>query len=94
MKLDVYRSCSFSEKREVLGTFWRGQAPASEKIAHGAEQYGPWALLALIVIALELVALLVFVVVHGHPAGWFLLLPGLLVGWGIWISLTRMSLHH
>ena len=51
--LDVYRSCSRSEKREVLEVFWRRDVVASERITDAALQYGPWALLCCVVLAAE-----------------------------------------
>ena len=84
VKLDVYRSCSFAEKRQVLGAFWRGQESESSKIMQGSAQYGPWALLMLIAIEIELLVLLVLLVGYGHPVGWLVLAPGALVAIGIW----------
>jgi len=55
VKLDVYRSCSRSEKREVLHVYWHRDVEASSRIALAAQQYGPWAILCLVVLALELV---------------------------------------
>ena len=53
VKLDVYRSCSWSEKRRVLEVFWRRDVVASERITDAALQYGPWALLCCVVLAVE-----------------------------------------
>lgn len=53
VNLDVYRSCSWSEKRQVLEVFWRRDVAASDRITIAALQYGPWALLCCVVLAIE-----------------------------------------
>jgi hypothetical protein len=53
VELDVYRSCSRSEKRQALEVFWRRDAIATERISQAALQYGPWAVLCCVVLALE-----------------------------------------
>lgn len=54
MKLDVYRSCSRREKRQVLEAFWHRDAEASSRIHQAAGQYGPYAVISLVAVALEL----------------------------------------
>ena len=63
MKLDVYRSCSRQEKREVLDAFWRTHARPSTRIRQAATQYGPYAVICLSAVALEL-ALVIVVSIH------------------------------
>lgn len=53
MSLDVYRSCSRSEKRDVLEAFWRRDVDAPDRILRAAREYGPWAVLCCLVLALE-----------------------------------------
>ena len=53
MRLDVYRSCSRTEKREVLEVFWRRGVDGSDRIVLAAKQYGPWAVLCCAILALE-----------------------------------------
>jgi hypothetical protein len=53
VELDVYRSCSRSEKRQVLEVFWRRNTVATERTVQAALQYGPWAVLCCVVLALE-----------------------------------------
>lgn len=61
MRLDVYRSCSWREKREVLETFWRSRPRtfASGRIHEAALQYAPYAIASLAIVALELVVVFV-----------------------------------
>jgi hypothetical protein len=54
MKLDVYRSCSRQEKGQVLDTFWRSNVESTERIHRAAVQYGPYAVICLVAVALEL----------------------------------------
>ncbi len=54
MKLDVYRSCSRQEKGLVLDAFWRANVKSSERIHLAAVQYGPYAVLCLLAVAVEL----------------------------------------
>ncbi len=60
MKLDVYRSCSRAEKREVLDAFWRRNAQPTSRIREATNQYGPYAVICLVAVALEL-AVVIFV---------------------------------
>jgi len=55
MKLDVYRSCSRAEKREMLNVYWHRNVQASDRIGSAALQYGPWAIVCLVVLVLELI---------------------------------------
>ena len=89
MKLAVYRSCTREEKREVLDVFWRSSPHPSPKIDEAARQYGPYAILCIVVIALEL-ALVVFVSIHrGYVWGWFAgLLEALSIA-SLWWSVVR-----
>jgi hypothetical protein len=63
MKLNVYQSCSREEKRDVLEAFWRRSATPSARILQAACQYGPFAMLCILAVALEL-ALVVVVSLH------------------------------
>jgi hypothetical protein len=58
VKLDVYRSCSRQEKGQVLDTFWRSHVKSSERIRLAAVQYGPYAVICLVAVALELAVII------------------------------------
>jgi hypothetical protein len=58
MKLDVYRSCSRQEKGQVLDTFWRTNVESTERIHRAAVQYGPYAVICLLAMALELAVII------------------------------------
>jgi hypothetical protein len=51
MKLDVYRSCSRHEKRQVLEAFWHSSVESTSRIRDAAVQYGPYAVASLIAVA-------------------------------------------
>jgi len=62
MSLDIYRSCSRSEKRDVLEAFWRREVDSPDRIMRAALQYGPWAVLCCLVLALEPIPVLALAV--------------------------------
>lgn len=64
MRLDVYRSCTWREKRDVLNAFWRTNADPTPRISEAALQYGFYAVICLAVIVLEMA--IVIAVSVGH----------------------------
>jgi uncharacterized membrane protein len=58
MKLDVYRSCTRKEKGQVLDTFWRSNVESTDRIHRAAVQYGPYAVICLVAVALELAVII------------------------------------
>jgi hypothetical protein len=58
VRLDVYRSCTRAEKREVLEVFWRRNVIKPARITSAARQYGPWAIVCCVVLAFEPVPVL------------------------------------
>jgi len=94
MKLDVYRSCSWKEKRQVLESFWRRGVEVPERIEVAAGQYGPWAVLCLAIVAVELVALGVFLIGHSPAlAAVALALAGFDL-WSLWWAAVRTRELH
>jgi hypothetical protein len=90
MELDVYRSCSFAERREVLGVFWRAQPSTSPKITEGAIQYGPVAAIFVLVICVELGLLTGLTLAKGSSWGWALLVVTLLGLASLWLAVERV----
>lgn len=89
VKLDVYRSCSRQEKREVLEAFWRRSAHPSARVHEAALQYGPFAVVSLVAVVLEL-ALVIFVSLHRAPViGWIAVAFEVIVVLSLWWSLVR-----
>lgn len=68
MRLDVYRGCTWREKRDVLNAFWRRDVESPERIEEAAFQYGYYAVASLVIIAAELA--LVCVVGFARHDGW------------------------
>jgi hypothetical protein len=87
VKLDVYRSCSSAEKRDVLNTFWHTNVSASPRIHQAATEYGPYAALCLVAMALELAFVISFslhrAVIIGAFAVLFEALVVLSLGWSL-----------
>ena len=84
MKLDIYRSCSWSEKREVLDAFWRSGDHASAKIDEAALQYGPLAILSLVIVVIVAVTL-----GRGYAWGWLAVASEAVVIASLWRSVVR-----
>jgi hypothetical protein len=74
MKLDVYRSCTRQEKGEVLNAFWHTNVTPSERIREAASQYGPWAVLCLVTLALELGLVIYVSINRAAIVGWLAVL--------------------
>jgi hypothetical protein len=91
MLLDVYRSCSRSEKREVLEVFWRRDVVASERITDAALQYGPWALLCCVVLAVEPIPVLALSVGRSDALAWAAALVEAVVLLSLWWAAVRCT---
>ncbi|HEY5303225.1 MAG TPA: hypothetical protein VIJ86_04130 [Acidimicrobiales bacterium] len=64
MGLATYKSCSLSEKRAVLRTFWSGSTDESNKVNGAAREYAPYALILVAVITFELVVIAALLIVR------------------------------
>lgn len=93
MKLDVYRSCSRQEKREVLEAFWRTKSRPSGRIHEAAYQYGPYAVICLVAVALELLFVILISVSRDAVVGGFASVLELFVLWSIgWAALRYRAI--
>jgi hypothetical protein len=68
--LATYRSCTFAEKRAVLRAFWSRRAAESDKVGQAAREYGPYALVMVAVICVELVLITVALFALGNAWAW------------------------
>jgi hypothetical protein len=84
MRLAVYNTCSFREKRAVLHTFWSGTTNESEKINEAAREYGPYALGLVAIITLELALIAVLLVIRANGWAWTGTGMSVLAGWSLW----------
>jgi hypothetical protein len=89
MNLDVYRGCSFKEKRDVLNAFWRSGVDTTPRITEAAVQYGYYTLICLGVIVAELALILAVAISHGSFVEWLSALGELFVLWSTWWAVKR-----
>ena len=90
MQLDVYRSCSRQEKREVLNAFWRSSSHPSSRINQAALQYGPFAAWCLFVVVLEVVPLLAVSINRGYVWSWLFGAFEAVALLSLWWSVVRL----
>jgi hypothetical protein len=91
VNLDVYRSCSWSEKRRVLEVFWRCDVVASDRITDAALQYGPWALLCCVVLALEPIPVLAIAIGRSDALAWTALVVEAVMLASVWWAAVRCN---
>ncbi|HWD95253.1 MAG TPA: hypothetical protein VG246_02425 [Acidimicrobiales bacterium] len=89
MKLDVYRSCSRQEKRQVLDAFWRTNARPTSRIHAAASQYGPYAVLSLLAVAAELLVVILVSIDRVLAIGIVAILIEAFVLWSLWWAVAR-----
>jgi hypothetical protein len=89
VKLDVYKSCSRQEKRAVLNVFWHTNVQSSTRIQRGAFQYGPYAVLCLVAVALELGLVIVVSIHRAFVVGWMAVLLEVVVVLSLWWAVVR-----
>jgi hypothetical protein len=89
VKLDVYRSCSRQEKRQVLEAFWRTNANPTNRIHEAAAQYGPYAVLSLVAVAAELLVVILVSIDRVVAIGAVAILLEAFVLWSLWWAITR-----
>ena len=70
MGLSTYRSCTFAEKRAVLRTFWSRRVAESEKVERAAREYGPYAMVMVSIITVELAVIAAALFATGSPWSW------------------------
>jgi hypothetical protein len=64
VNIDVYRSCTWREKRDVLNVFWRTNVEATSRIIEAAVQYGYYAVICLVVVMLEVAVIFAATIDH------------------------------
>jgi hypothetical protein len=89
VNIDVYRSCTWKEKRDVLNVFWRRNVEASSRIGAAAVQYGYYAVICLVVVILELALILVVAVNHNSFVAGFTAAAEIFMIWSTWWAITR-----
>ena len=89
MKLDVYRGCTWREKRDVLNAFWRRGVVSPPRIEEAAVEYGYAAVVCLSVIALELAVVALVGVVRHDLWAWIAVAAEAFNLWSTWWSVVR-----
>jgi hypothetical protein len=89
MKLDVYRSCSRREKRQVLDAFWRTNTHPTSRIHEAAAQYGPYAVLSLVAVAAELLIVILVSIDRALVVGVIAIVLEVFVLWSLWLAISR-----
>ncbi len=89
MRLDVYRSCTRQEKREVLNAFWHSNVQPSARIHRAAYQYGPYAIICLVALVVELVIVITVAVGRSDVVASLASLLEVFVAWSLWWAVVR-----
>jgi hypothetical protein len=89
MKLDVYRSCTWREKRQVLETFWSVNVESTGRIHEAAVQYGPYAVASLAIVAVELIVVFIAALTRVAVVSWIALAVELIVVASLWWAVLR-----
>ncbi len=89
MNLDVYRSCSWREKRDVLNVFWRSNVETPSRIVDAAVQYGYYAVICLAVIVFELALCLAVAINHNSFVAGLVAAAEIFTMWSTWWAITR-----
>jgi len=89
VNIDLYRSCTFKEKRDVLNVFWRKNVEASSRIGTAAVQYGYYAIICLAVVMLELALILAAALDHASFVAGISALAELFMIWSTWWAIKR-----
>ena len=69
MKLDAYQALATKEKIEILQLFWRTR-DVPERLMPATLQYGYWAIVGFVVVAVELVVITALLFGHGSLIAW------------------------
>ena len=89
MKVDVYRSCTWREKRDVLNVFWRTNVEATSRIIEAAVQYGYYAVICLFVVIVEVALILGVSLMHNALVAALSAFAEVFMVWPTWWALKR-----
>jgi hypothetical protein len=89
VNIDVYRSCSWKEKRDVLGVFWRTDVESTSRLREAAVQYGYFANICLVIVMLELALILVAALNHNAFVAGITAAAEAFMFWSTWWSIKR-----
>jgi hypothetical protein len=89
VKVDVYRSCTWREKRDVLNVFWRANVEASSRIVEASVQYGYYAVICLVVVMVEIAFILGVALGRNALIAALTVLAELFMIWSTWWAMKR-----
>jgi hypothetical protein len=89
VKIDVYRSCTWREKRDVLNVFWRTNVDASSRIVEASVQYGYYAIICLVVVMVEVAFILGVALDRNALIAALTVLAELFMIWSTWWAMKR-----
>lgn len=89
MNVDVYRACTWKEKRDVLNVFWRRNVETTTRIGEAAVQYGYYALICLAVVMAELAVILAAAINHSSFVAGLAALAEVFMIWSTGWALLR-----
>jgi len=89
VKVDVYRSCSWREKRDVLNVFWRTNVEASSRIIEASVQYGYYAVICMVVVMVEVAFILGVALDRNALIAALSVLAELFMIWSTWWAMKR-----
>jgi len=89
VNIDVYRSCSWREKRDVLNVFWQTDVETTTRVREAAAQYGYYAVIALVVVMLEIALFFVVGIEHNTVVAGLSAAAELFMVWATWWAIKR-----
>jgi hypothetical protein len=89
VNIDVYRSCSWKEKRDVLNVFWRSDVQAPSRLVEAAVQYGYYCLICFYVVMLEIALIFVVGLSHNTFVAGLAAASELFMIWSTWWAVKR-----
>jgi hypothetical protein len=89
VNIDVYRSCTWREKRDVLNVFWRTNVETTSRIIEAAVQYGYYAVICLVVVMLEVAVIFAATINHHSFVAGFAAAAELFMIWSTWWAIKR-----
>jgi xanthine dehydrogenase iron-sulfur cluster and FAD-binding subunit A len=89
VKVDVYRSCTWKEKRDVLNGFWRTNVEVSSRVGEAAVQYGYYAIICLVVVIFELAVILGVALDRNAFVAALTVMAELFTFWSTWWAAKR-----
>lgn len=92
MNIDVYRGCTWKEKRDVLDVFWRTHVDASSRLVEASVQYGYYAVICLLVVMIEIAVILAVAVNHNAFVAGLSAFAEFFMIWSTWWAIKRYRL--